>query len=367
MRADAAERLSLDVSLELGEFRLAVRQDLELQGITGLFGASGAGKSTLLRIIAGLERRAAGRVCFGEDCWQDSAGRSFIAAHRRPLGYVFQDARLFEHLSVEGNLQFAARRAGSSGTPIAYREIVGTFDLEALLGRRIGALSGGERQRVAIARTLMTQPRLLLLDEPLAGLDAKRKSEILPYLEALPARFGIPAIHVSHAVEEFARLARHVVVLDRGCVLAAGSTARVLNRPGLQRPHSAADTIAVLEARVVEQLEDLHLTRLEHGGQAFVVPRLGRSGVGDTVRLNVRAGDVAVATEKPASLSFRNVLAGTLVALSEKPDSAFAIATIDIGGATLLSQLTRHAVRELGLEIGMPVFALLKTASFDRT
>jgi len=363
---NAANVLVIEVRLAYPDFSLDARLDVDLQGVTGLFGPSGSGKSTLLRIIAGLERRATGIVTFGGDAWQDSRCGVFVRADVRPVGYVFQDARLFEHLDVAGNLAYAADRAPRTAASITSDEIIAACDLKSLLPRRVGALSGGERQRVALARTLMTQPGLLLLDEPLASLDAERKSEILPYLEALPKRFDIPAIYVSHAVDEVARLADRVAVMQNGSIVAAGDAVGILNRTSLQPAGMLFDAATILETRVVEHLTGLHLTRLQFQQHEIVVPVLAERAIGDIVRLHVRAGDVALATVKPEGLSFRNVLPGTVRSIDADDASAFARTAVDIGGTLLRVHLTRHAVDELGLTPGRPVFALLKTASFDR-
>lgn len=358
--------LSFDIRVTRPGFVLEVERDIHLDGVTGLFGPSGSGKSTLLRVVAGLERGARGRLELDGACWQDSATHRFVPPHRRPVGYVFQDARLFEHLSVQGNLRFAARRGPRRSDAIEPGEVISTFDLKPLLQRRVGALSGGERQRVAIARTLLTQPRILLLDEPLAALDFGRKEEILPYLETLHERFGIPALYVSHAVEEITRLADRVIVLEEGSVKAAGETVRTLNEAYGRSSRSRFETASILEAGVVEQLPGLRLTRLEHRGQSILVPALERLARGDVARLHIRAGDVALAIRRPEGTTFRNALKGRLSAIVEHPGSAFVTASVDIGGAELRAEITRQAVEELGLAPGVEVFALLKSASFDR-
>jgi molybdate transport system ATP-binding protein len=278
---------------------------------------------------------------------------------------VFQDTRLFEHRNVAGNLEFAKQRSSAADVTISHDEVVDVLGIESLLSRQVGALSGGERQRVAIARTLCAQPRLLLLDEPLAALDSGRKSDILPYIEALPERFDIPIIYVSHSVDEIARLCDQVAVIDGGRISHTGKTTDVLNQLDLDFRRAASANVSVIEATVIEHLTDLQLSRLEYSGQHFVVPMLTHLATGTVIRLSVRASDVAIATEEPRGLSFRNILRGTLTGIETSDDSAFATALIDIGGATLKAELTRHAVRELRLVEGMPVFALLKTASFD--
>ena len=364
MSGDDRPALSVRAQLSFADFELDVDQEIVLDGITGLFGPSGGGKSTLLRVIAGLERSASGKVSFDGEIWQDSTSSQFLAPHRRPVGYVFQNARLFTHLSVEGNLRFAAKRS-SNGKSITYDEVVSAFDLQTLLRRDTEALSGGERQRVAIARTILTRPRLLLLDEPLAALDAGRKGEIVPYLETLMSRFAIPTIYVSHAVDEVARLADRVVVLDEGRIRASGATRQILNQLELQSPASLFDAVTILDTTVVEHLPELDLTRLDLRGQTIVVPVRKNLTPGDNVRLYIRAGDIAIATQKPEGISFRNILSGNISGIDEGADSAFATVSIDIAGESLRAELTRHAIRDLGLANGVPVFALLKTASFD--
>lgn len=363
MSADEQQLLSLRVNVDYPGFSLAVDQQLSLSGVTGLFGPSGGGKSTLLRIIAGLESRASGEVGFGGETWQD--GQSFVPAFRRPVGYVFQDARLFPHLTVEGNLAFAQKRRPAADG-IDYEEVVSAMDLDPLLHRDTDGLSGGERQRVAIARTLLTNPRLLLLDEPLAALDVGRKREILPYIEALPKRFGIPAIYVSHAIGEMARLADDVVVLESGRITAVGPAVSILNREDLQSSVSPFESITVLEVRVVEHLDDLLLTRVDYHGQRLSIPVISAVDVGEVARLSVRSNDVVIATEAPRGLSVRNMLEGRVMSIVPHSQSAFTTVSVDIGGESIKAQLTHQAVTELELVKGLPVYALIKTASFDR-
>ena len=362
MSADE-QQLSLRVKVDFPGFSLDVDEQLSLRGVTGLFGPSGGGKSTLLRIVAGLESRAVGDVSFAGDQWQTDT--SFIPAFQRPVGYVFQDARLFLHLTVDGNLRYARDRCRPDGA-ISYDEVISAIDLQPLLHRHVDRLSGGERQRVAIARTLLTNPRLLLLDEPLAALDVGRKREILPYIEALPKRFGIPAIYVSHAIDEMVRLADDVVVLESGRVTATGPAVSILNRDDLQSAASPFESITILEVSVVEHLEDLFLTRVDYRGQQISVPVLGSLGVGDVARLSVRSSDVVIATEAPRGLSVRNMLEGNVLSIDPHAHSAFATVSVDVGGASIKAQLTHSAVEELSLAKGSLVFVLIKTASFDR-
>jgi len=264
--------LDIDVGRQVPDFDLTVRASIPLHGVTGLFGSSGSGKSTLLRIIAGFEKAARANVRAGDELWADSGAGVFVPPHARPVGYLFQDARLFPHLDVRGNLEFASRRSAGGGP--RFNEVVAALDLDKLLGRDCSRLSGGERQRVALGRTLLCNPRLLLLDEPLAGLDVGRKGDIIPYLESLPERFGLPAIYVSHSIDEIVRLAARVLVLDNGKVAAFGETAAVLDALQSAVPGGAAVS-SILDAVVVRHLPDLQLSELRCGRQTLFIPERG--------------------------------------------------------------------------------------------
>ena len=347
-------------------FSLDVELEETLDGIVGLFGPSGSGKSTLLRIIAGLEQPSTAEVGFGDERWQSTVDDIFIPPHQRPVGYVFQRARLFPHLTVAGNLDYAHRRGSRSDDVEAKSEIIAAMNLQSLLTRDVDALSGGEMQRVSLARTLMSGPRLLLLDEPLAALDVRAKNGILPYLENLPKRFGIPAIFVSHAVDEMARLADKVIALDNGRVEAIGSAAKILSGESLRTMTLPFEPVTILEVTVAGHMRELHLTRLMYGDQQLTVPEMSNAAEGDTARLSVRAGDVVLATASPEGLSVRNILRGTVSAVDGIPDTAFALVSVDVDGAVLKARVTHQAVSELGLHADTPVYALIKTAIFDR-
>ncbi|MBC6404510.1 MAG: molybdenum ABC transporter ATP-binding protein [Rhodospirillales bacterium] len=361
-----AKRLEVAVRLRFDAFSLQVTLDRALTGITALFGPSGGGKSSLLRILAGLERRAEGRVAFDGSLWSDSSEGYHLAAHRRPVGMVFQDARLFAHLNVAGNLRFAERRSRHREIVYGWEEVVQALDLSALLGRAVTALSGGERQRVALARTLLTRPRLLLLDEPLSALDLGRKADILPYLEAVPRRFGIPTLYVSHALDEVAQIADEVVVLVEGLVKAAGPIAQIMERPNLQAYMGRFEAGSLIEAVVSGQDTRFNLTELRVGAQILAMPMVSFLNPGDPVRLRVRARDVALATAQPSGLSIRNALRGKVLAVVEEEETAFAEVLLDIGGSHLQARITRASVADLGLKPGLSVFALIKSTTFDR-
>lgn len=354
--------LHVTAHLPLSGFTLAVEHTFALDGITALFGPSGAGKSLLLRVIAGHERAADARVSFDGEVWQD--GRRRVPPHRRGAGMVFQHARLFPHLSVRGNLRYADRRAPANGR-ITFDEVVRALDLEPLLDRRPQALSGGEAQRVALGRTLLTRPRLLLMDEPLAALDIRRKAEILPHIARLPGTFGVPVIYVTHALEEVTQLAERIVVLSHGTVRASGGTAEVLERLDLQAETGRFEAGALLTGRVAAHDATYRLTRVEVCGQAIEMPAADVP-LGTEVRLRIRARDVALARAAPEAISIRNQLAGTVTAIQEEAATAFAEILVDIGGQRLRARVTRAAVADLGLAPGVEVCALVKSIAFDR-
>jgi molybdate transport system ATP-binding protein len=359
------DKLELRVQVTLENFELDVQETLQLEGVTAIFGPSGSGKSTLLRTIAGLEQPQSGRIVCSEQVWFDSTINRDVEPHRRPVGYMFQDARLFAHLDVAGNLAFASKRRRRELLGFTHTDVVSGLNLEPLLGRKVSSLSGGERQRVALGRTLLTAPTLLLLDEPLSALDYDRKAEILPYLDNLPTRFGIPTLYVSHDIDEVTHLADRVLVLAQGRVQAYGSTAQVFERLDLEPVTGRFEAGSVVEGTVAGHDGRLHLTRIDLHGAILTLPMLAHVGLGKPVRLRIRARDVAIATQRPEGLSIRNVLPGTLSEIVVTDEMGTAEVLVDVSGARIRARLTLAAVEELALEAGMPVFALIKTISLD--
>jgi len=351
---------------QLGRFQLDVGFQVPMRGITALFGPSGCGKTTILRCIAGLQRLP-GRLALGTETWQDCDRGVFLHPHRRPVGYVFQEASLFDHLSVRRNLTYGARRArdGDGGAALDFGQVVELLGIGPLLDRAPAALSGGERQRVAIGRALLSRPRLLLMDEPLSALDRSTKDEILPYLEALHDSLAIPIVYVSHDISEVARLADRIVVLRNGRVVTAGPVAAILERLDLHPAMGRFEAGVVLTVRVVRHDTGFYLTHLEHAGQELVMP-MTDAAPGSDIRLRIRARDVSLATERPTGISIRNILAGTVAEIVEEPQTAFAETLVDIGGARIRSRVTRASVAELGLAVGRPVYALIKSVTFER-
>ncbi|MCG8441515.1 MAG: molybdenum ABC transporter ATP-binding protein [Caulobacterales bacterium] len=361
----SAERLFIDARLAFPGFALEVAQPLSLAGCTAVFGPSGGGKSTLLRLIAGLARPDRGRIAIGDTVWCDTARGLFTPAHRRRVGVMFQDGRLFPHLTVEGNLLYADRRSGANAAAYGLPDIIEAFDLAPLLGRRPRSLSGGERQRCALARTLLTRPDLILLDEPLSALDRRRKSEILPYLDDLPARFGAPVIYVSHSVEEVVRLADQAVILAAGRIEAAGPTAQVLNAYGALSGTGAFEAGAIVEGVVAGHDARHLLTRVDIGDGMVSLPMNAHKAPGETVAIRIDARNVAIATSPPADLSIRNVLPATISTVTAHDGSPFVDVTLRGQRAELRAQITRASLEELALTTGREVYALIKSASFD--
>ncbi len=358
----------LEVSLRhrFSAFALDVSFSAQTPGVTALFGASGSGKSTVLSIVAGLLRPQAGRVALDGAALLDTAAGVDVPAERRRCGVVFQDAKLLPHLSVETNLRYGARRAPRSeitGAGPSFAEVVDLLGIAPLLRRRPRALSGGERQRVALGRALLSRPRLLLMDEPLAALDGGRKAEILPFLDRLRDVAGVPILYVTHALDEVDRLADTLVLMEAGRVLAAGRLETLAARTDLPALSGRRDAGAVLSCTV--QAHDIArgLTGLGFLGGELRVP-LRIEPAGTRLRLRLRARDVAVATEAPRGISSHNILPGTITAIAPAgPHEAFV--TLQVGPTPLLARLTRDSVGTLGLAPGMAVFALVKSTAFD--
>ena len=375
--------LQVRLNINFPAFALDVDLALPGTGVTALFGPSGSGKTTCLRAIAGLEhavalRSAARRnlVIINGETWQDDAQGIFASTHLRALGYVFQEASLFGHLSVAQNLAYGQKRVSrAAGTQphvssegainvalrvsheAAMAQAVDMLGIGHLLARQPHTLSGGERQRVAIARALVTRPRLLLMDEPLASLDAKRKAEVLPYLEKLHHELNIPILYVSHAMDEVARLADHLVLLEEGKVVANGPAADVMTRLDLPLAHGDAAG-AVITATVVSHDPAYHLTLVRFAGGEFSIP-LQTIEVGHAVRFRVQARDVSLTLERQTGTSVQNILPVTIAALSmDSPGQV--MVQLDAGGSALLARLTARSVDALKLEVGKRVFAQVK-------
>jgi len=342
-------------------FSLDVDLSLPGRGVTALFGPSGCGKTTLLRSIAGLERPPKGELRVNGDIWQDDG--IWVPTHCRPLAYVFQESSLFPHLSVMGNLQYGRQRASQAPT-FDLSQVIELLGIEALLARKPDALSGGERQRVAIARALAVNPRLLLMDEPLAALDMQRKQEILPYLERMQKTLDIPIIYVTHAPDEVARLAHHIVMLEHGKVTASGSLYDTLSRVDLPL-RLGDDRGVIIDARVSEIDRQWHLARLDFADGAFWTRDQGLT-VQDTARLHILARDVSIAREKPVQSSIQNILAGRIDRCVDDDAPGSVIVRVLIGETPLLARITARAVAELALKPGDAVWVQVKSVALAR-
>ncbi len=360
MNAATASHVRLRVPRE--GFLLDVDLPLPASGITVLFGASGSGKTTVLRCVAGLERAEQSRVQIGTELWQDETQRVFVPTWRRALGYVFQEASLFEHLTVQGNLQFGLKRTSAPAAGlVAAIELLG---IGHLLARWPAQLSGGERQRVAIARALATQPRLLLLDEPLAALDAARKQEILPWLERLRDELKMPMLYVTHSADELARLADHLVVLEQGRVKTQGPATEAL--ASLAQPVLQGDEVGVILAgRVAEIDTPWHLCRVAFEGGSLWLRDSGLP-LGQPVRLRVLARDVSLLTALPQGSSIQNHLPCTLEAMVPDRHPSQVLVRAQVGGAVVLARVTARAWSGLGLQAGAQAWLQIKSAAVLR-
>ena len=361
-------QLQVHTRRRLGSLDHRADFDLPLSGLIALFGASGTGKSTLVNLIAGLLRPDAGRIAVGDTVFFDAAQRIDMPVHRRELGIVFQDARLFPHLSVRDNLRFGLERAGERArAPRApFDAVVALLGLEALLARRPHTLSGGERQRVAVGRALLAQPRLLMMDEPLASLDSARKAEVLPYIERLRDGFDLPILYVSHSVDEVLRLASALVLFERGEVVGAGALTEMLGHPAAAPLRGGADAGVLVSGVVGEHDARYGLTTLACDGFALRVPSV-ELPVGAPVRLRVPARDVALALSLPQGLSISNRIEGRIEQLLPPQDgtaSAHVEVRVRVGPDTVLAAaVTRESAERLALAPGLRCWCLIKSVA----
>jgi molybdate transport system ATP-binding protein len=347
---------------EFADFALDVELELPGRGVTALFGPSGSGKTTLLRCIAGLDRAAGGELSVNGAVWQDAS--TFMPTHRRPLGFVFQEASLFPHLSVRRNLEYGMRRVASPLRRDALAASIDLLGIGALLERTTEGLSGGERQRVAIARALAVSPQLLLLDEPLASLDLARKQEILPYLERLHDELDVPVLYVSHASDELARLADHVVLLDNGRVAAQGDLQATLARLDLAGAF-ADDMGVVIDATIGAHDETDHLTRIDFQGGSIHVSRCAEAP-GSRIRFRIQARDVSLATQRPEHTSILNVFQARVVELGDATVPGQVFVKLEVGATPLIARISGRSRKELRIETGGSVWAQVKSVAVLR-
>lgn len=354
--------LSVDISHKFTAFNLNVQFEAE-SGITALFGRSGSGKTTVVNAIAGLITPDAGRIAVNDRPLFETHTSTNIAPHKRGIGYVFQDARLFPHLNVRDNLRYALRYRRKQSPALREDHVIDLLGIGHLLERPTGALSGGEKQRVAIGRALLSSPDLLLMDEPLAALDAARKAEILPFLAGLRDEIDLPIVYVSHSIAEVARLASHVVILDQGDVVTHGTTEVVLSNPDLVQFVGLRSAGSVMPAQVVAHAQD-GLTELAISGGTLFMPKVA-SPVGTRLRVRILAQDVMISLSKPIDISALNVLECKITAI-KKGEGPGAILQLACGQDRLLARTTARSAAQLGLTVGMSCYAVLKTVSVDQ-
>ncbi|MDO9106585.1 MAG: molybdenum ABC transporter ATP-binding protein [Methylovulum sp.] len=354
-------KLRLRFNISYPGFALDVDLELPGRGITALFGHSGSGKTTCLRAVAGLERAADGYLEVNGEVWQDGGKGTFVPTHRRALGYVFQEASLFSHLSVRDNLNYGLKRSAAKAQGVRFEQAVEWLDIAALLGRRPEHLSGGERQRVAIARALLSKPRLLLFDEPLAALDLKRKAEILPYLERLHDTLDIPMLYVSHSPDEVARLADHLVLLAEGKAVASGPLQETLARIDLPAVF-ADDAGVVIDAVIGGHDDNDHLSRLDFAGGTIYVSRQAKP-LGRNVRCRIHARDVSLNLEHMDNSSILNIIRANVVAVADTDNPANVLVRLDAAGTPLLARITRRSLQHLAIRPGVGLWAQIKAVA----
>jgi molybdate transport system ATP-binding protein len=354
--------LDVDIRHRQGGFALEARFQSDGR-LTALFGPSGSGKTTIVNAIGGLVRPDHARIAVQGRVLVDTRQSIVVPKHRRRIGYVFQEARLFPHLNVRNNLLFGRWFTRRGEHKASFDHVVHLLGIGHLLDRRPSTLSGGEKQRVAIGRALLADPQLLLMDEPLASLDEERKTEIYPYIERLRDESGVPVVLVSHSVAEIARLATSVVVLSEGRVVASGPAAEVLRHTSFFEQGGLTEAGALIEARVLRHDELYELTELQARAGALIVPRLPHP-VGASLRVRLRARDIILSLTAPEGLSALNVLPGFISSIGDAEGASVDV-QLDCGGDAVVARVTRKSVEELGLTPGLPVHAIIKSIAFD--
>ncbi len=352
--------IDIDIRRQQGDFRIHAAFRSEGGGVTALFGRSGAGKTSIINMVAGLVRPEAGRISVNGKCLFDAERRIDLPPEKRRIGYIFQEGRLFPHLSVRANLMYGMRRTPAVDRYVHFDSVVALLGIGQLLDRRPARLSGGEKQRVAIGRALLTSPSLLLMDEPLASLDSARKSEVLPFISRLAMEFSIPILYVSHALEEILNLADTMVLLDAGRVMAVGAVEELMSHRHLQQLTGDTDYGTVIPTVIKRHDEAAGITHLQFPGGILKLPRIDLP-IGRRVRVRIQARNVAIALEPPKRISVQNILRGRIEEITEGNGSL-----VDIRmnvGCPLLSRITPLARKDLDLQPGQSVFALVKSVA----
>ena len=340
-------------------FELEVNSEFPSTGITAILGESGSGKTTLLRCIAGLEKNAKGLLSIGDTVWLDS--ERCVPTYERELGFVFQDARLFDHLTVKGNLQFAVKRSHEKVKNSFLEEVISALDIGHLLLHKPEQLSGGEKQRVAIARALLVKPKMLIMDEPLASLDNARKQDVLPYLAALQNMFNLPMLYVSHSTEEVCKLADHVIVLHQGKIVIQGSINDVFS--SAQLPHIyRQETSTIIQAKVIEKNERWNLVKAEFNGNVLWLQDQNQA-VGKALRLRILASDVSLSLKDEKESTILNRLEGRIAGIEMDKNGASALVTVELMRTEVVAQVTRKSIDDLFLMVGMKIWAQIKSVA----
>lgn len=356
-----SEDIQIELALKREQFDLTVNLKLPANGITILFGASGSGKTTLLRSLAGLEKRALGNIWVGSELWQSSKDGIFVPTHQRELGYVFQEASLFEHLNVQKNIEFGLAQNQLIESKKILDSAIELLGIRHLLKRRVNELSGGEKQRVAIARALATNPKILLLDEPLAALDFARKQEVIPWLERLRDELEIPMIYVTHSIDEAMRLGDYLVVLENGRVQQAGSLTEIFSM--LDKPIIEGDDLGVIIDGQVKELDSSwSLAKVSFLGGYFWVADTGLN-LNDSVRLRILANNVSVATLEPSGTSIQNCLPAQIEEIKPGALPSQALLKLRLGEYSLLAQITKRSCHTLNLKVDQSVWVQVKSVS----
>ncbi|MBF0453715.1 MAG: molybdenum ABC transporter ATP-binding protein [Magnetococcales bacterium] len=358
-------RLEAQLYHQQGAFYLDSQLSADLSGVTGLFGPSGSGKTTLLRCLSGLERAERGVVCFGDQIWQDESKGIFLPPHQRPVGVVFQESRLFDHLTIKENLQFGHQRAKKAQSRVCWDEVIDILELAPLLTRHPQRLSGGEQQRVAIGRTLLTGPQLLIMDEPLASMDHTGKKKILGFIHRVQTHLKLPILHVSHDMGEILQLADYLALMEKGRILATGPIHEMITRLDLPLAHRG-DASTLLAAQVTEQELAYHLSHLTFGkpSQQLFIPNTSLS-LGEQVRVRIFARDVSLTLEQPKQTSILNHFPAKVVEIMPE-NPAQSMVKLSVSGSPILSRITKKSLESLGIVEGLSVIAQVKSIALER-
>lgn len=360
MASTHSDAIIVQLNMARRDFNLQVDLQLPSKGISVLYGPSGCGKTTIIRCLAGLEKADSGTVKIGQDVWQDSGRSIFLPSYKRAIGYVFQEASLLPHLNVKKNLEYGLKRTQKRGQE-ALNTAIELLDIAALLPRHPATLSGGERQRVAIARALALDPKILLMDEPLASLDGPRKQELLPYFKTLQKSLNIPLMYVTHSTQEMTQLADHLVLLERGSVKACGPLNEVLAQSGSPTAQGEQAS-SIIQATLSQQEPEHYLSQVRFTGGVLNIPYSPQLELQEALRLRIFARDVSISTERPKHSSILNILPATIVTIQDHQQGQ-TLLQLDLQGTPLLARITQKSVNALSLHQGMSVFAQIKATS----